>query len=376
MTVWIALLAYLALCLALRWWGRHVPPADERHPARTGDGWLLTLHRYRPAPGVPPRPTPVILGHGILMSRVCWELSAATSIPRWLAARGHDVWVAEYRGTASSQAPSRAARFAYDAREHGWLDAPAIVATVRAVTGRKRVSWVGHSMGGIVGYLFATRFPGSLHRLVTIGTPSRFGRGVEGRVLGPAGAALKRIDDPRLRLFTLLTLPFSVFAPWTGASVAIAAKNLRFRERAGLFGGSFQDVSSRLHLWFLGLKEQRGGVALGEPGNELAPGDLAELDVPHLAFASTGDLIAPPKTVRPAWARSGGHPKRYVLFGAPEPGIPTPRFGHNDLMCSAEALQHVWPMVAVWLEGDRTSLDALPGETGEAPPPPAEAGTA
>lgn len=376
MTLWIPLLAYLGLCLALRAWGRRLPPADERHPARTEDGWLLTLHRFRPPPGVAPRPVPVVLGHGILMSRICWELTPTLSVPRWLAARGHDVWVAEYRGTASSLAPSRAARFAFDAREHGWLDAPAIAATIRAVTGQAQLSWVGHSMGGIVAYLYGTRFPGSLHRLVTIGSPSRFGRGAEGRVLGPVGAVLRRIDDPRLRFFTLLTLPFSVFAPWTGSSVAIAPRNLSLRARAGLFGGSFQDVPSQLHLWFLGLKERRWGVALGEPGNDLAPGDLADLDVPHLAFASTGDLIAPPKTVRPAWARSGGRPKRYVLFGAPDPGLPRPVFGHNDLMCSAEALAHVWPLAARWLEEDPASLHALPGETGEERTPPAEAGTA
>lgn len=337
-----------------------MPPADERHPAPTDDGWVLTLHRFRPPPGVPVRPVPIVLAHGILMSRTCWELGPAVSVPRWLSERGHDVWVAEYRGTPSSLPPRGRDRWEYDAREHGWSDAPAIIARVQAVTAARRVSWVGHSMGGIVGYLYAARYGSeSLHRMVAIASPVRFGpgRGAFKRSLEIGRRGLDRLRVLPLWPFVFLTLPFSVFLPWTGSTLAINPRLLSLRERAGLFGGSFRDVSARLHAWFLDLKLGRQTVAAGEHEGHVAPGDFGQLRVPLLVLASTGDRIAPPKSVRPGWELAGSRAKRYVLFGEPRnESAPSPVFGHNDLMCSRASLECVWPLVAKWLEEEEEAL--------------------
>ncbi len=216
MTTWIALSLWLLLCAALVWWGRQIPPPDEVHTTPTDDGWVLSLYRFLPPPGVPRRPVPVILGHGILMSRFCWELGPAVSVPRWLAARGHDVWVAEYRGTPSSQPPPAGGRWRYDARDHGWSDVPAILDCVRSTTGAPTASWVGHSMGGIVAYLYASRFGSErLHRLVALASPMRFGagRGAFARSLPAARRAVGRIGLLPLSPLVFLTLPFAVFLP-------------------------------------------------------------------------------------------------------------------------------------------------------------------
>ncbi len=362
MSPWIAAAAWLLLCAALVWWGRSVPPADERHPAPTDDGWVLTLHRFRPPADRPVHPVPVVLGHGILMSRFCWELGPTISVPRWLADRGHDVFVAEYRGTPSSLPPHGKPRWRYDAREHGWSDAPAILAAVRGVTGARRVSWVGHSMGGIVAYLYAARHGSdALHRVVAIGSPARFGagKGAFKRSLGPARWGLGRLRTLRLWPAVFLTLPFAVFLPWTGSALAINPRLLSWRERAGLFGGSFRDVSAQLHGWFLDLKLGRQTVGAAEHEGHVAPGDLGRLQAPLLVLASTGDRIAPPRSVEAGWELAGSRQKKYVLLGDPRnEWAGSPVFGHNDLMCSRAALDCVWPMVADWLEADEAGLDA------------------
>jgi polyhydroxyalkanoate synthase len=363
-TLWYALLSWLLLCAALVRWGRSVPPPDEVHTVPTDDGWILSVYRFRPPAGVVARPVPVVLGHGILMSRFCWELGPAVSVPRWLAARGHDVWVAEYRGTPSSQPPPAGGRWVYDARQHGWSDLPAILDGVRAATGAPRVSWVGHSMGGIVSYLYAARFGSErLHRVVTIGSPSRFGpgRGPLRSAIGPLGALLARLGRVPLQPLVFLTLPFAVFLPWTGSRLAINPRLLGFRERAGLFGGSFRDVSAGLHGWFIALKVGRRVV--GDGAGDPAPGTLDRLTAPLLVIASTGDRIAPPRSVKPAWELAASRPKEYLLLG----GGDGPEFGHNDLMCSREALKRVWPRVAGWLEDDDDTLRARPPEASNDP---------
>lgn len=354
MTLALSAAAWLLFCLLLWRWGRSVAPADERHPAVTDDGWVLTLHRYRAAPEVPTHPVPVVLAHGILMSRRCWELGPDVSVPRWLAARGYDVWVPEYRGTPSSRAPSGAARWRYDARDHGWSDAPAFLDVIQAITGRPTVSWIGHSMGGIVGALYAARHGSDrLHRFVALGSPMRFGpgRGPIRRALGPAQWLLKRTRRAPLWPLVFLTLPFSVLLPSTGSRLAINPRLLTLRHRAGLFGGAFRDVSAQLHGWFVDLKVGRRTVATDSDAAHMAPGDLGRLVAPLLVVASSGDLIAPPASVLPGWEGAGSSRRKSVLFGGQRNEDPSsPVFGHNDLMCSRAALEHVWPQVVDWLE--------------------------
>ena len=144
--------------LALYAHGR--PVADERHPVETEDGWLLTLHRYLPADGAVRQPVPIVLGHGINMNRTAFELSRRGSMARALAARGHDVFVAEYRGEPSARPPLRGdnarKRWAYTLMDHAQHDLPAIIDTAARLGRSDRVSWVGHSMGGILLYLYAS----------------------------------------------------------------------------------------------------------------------------------------------------------------------------------------------------------------------------
>ncbi len=66
---------------------------DERHTARTADGWNLALRRYR-AVGKP-KPYPVICSHGMAGSHYIYDLHPDYSLARYLARQGFDVWLAE-----------------------------------------------------------------------------------------------------------------------------------------------------------------------------------------------------------------------------------------------------------------------------------------
>ncbi len=69
------------------------------------------------------------------------------------------------------------------------------MAKVREVTGRRRIFYCGHSMGGILGYGYAGMHPGELAGLIAIGAPSDLGRGfLPLRVAAQAGALVPAID--------------------------------------------------------------------------------------------------------------------------------------------------------------------------------------
>src|SRR5690348_4227676 len=72
---------------------------DERHVARTDDGWDLGLYRYRARNGRgTAKPFPVVMSHGMAGSRLIFDLHPEYSLARFLAARGFDVFLVDLRG--------------------------------------------------------------------------------------------------------------------------------------------------------------------------------------------------------------------------------------------------------------------------------------
>ena len=91
---------------------------------------------------------------------------------QWLADEGFDVFALDLRGAGESERGGPRAR-GFDAYVE--LDAPAAIDAVRAHTGAARVLWVGHSMGGLIGYQLVAD-PETRARvagLATLGSPIR-----------------------------------------------------------------------------------------------------------------------------------------------------------------------------------------------------------
>ena len=339
-------------------------PDGEPHLVTTEDGWTLTVWRFRPFGEARPGP-PVILGHGLMMNRWCWMLSEEGSMPLALAARGHDVWVPEYRGAASAKAPPgeptrhdgpKGWRF----EEHAALDLPAIIDAVCEATGSEQVHWCGHSMGGLVAYRYAVESGGErLASLVTLGSPVRFGH--VRRLFGPLGEPSRRLLDvlPQVpvRLFMHAVLPATVLFPELSMRTSGTARYLTLDERLTLMIRAFEDGSPALSRWFLDrwldelpiLPESLGGQ------------HFDRLTVPTLVLAGQSDALGPPQAVRPTFVETGRTRVAYRVFG--DPSAPEdqrgPALGHADLISGAVAMTWVLPQLASWLESEDPL--ALPG---------------
>ena len=362
------LLAWALTSVALALWAGQPPEADERHPVHTEDGWLLTLHRYLPAEGVPRQPIPLVLGHGIVMNRTCWELSPRSSLPRALAARGHDVFVAEYRGQRSSRPPQRGERagrrWDYDIDDHVRYDLPAIIDAACRLADAERISWVGHSMGGIVLYLYAARSGSDrLHRAVALGSPVHFGpwRGLHPALLRTATWLNRRLPHLPIKFGALAGLPFCALAPRIALRFCLNARHASTREAVRLAWTALEDVSSGVTGAFLGWISERQDLCPGDDEELDGPdrGGLRRLDVPLLVLGGREDLLASRRAVEPAFHRAGSQQAGFRLFGDtraedPDPGPP---FGHSDMVSSELCLEQVAPVVAEWLEGDAPRLD-------------------
>jgi len=123
----------------------------EIHQAETDDGYILTLHRIPPIDGA--HGHPVYLQHGLLGSSACWVTTGPKSLAFILNDAGYDVWMGNFRGNGYGRNhrhmdPDKDKEFwKFTLHEHALYDLPASLKVCLNVSDRKKLSYVGHSMG-------------------------------------------------------------------------------------------------------------------------------------------------------------------------------------------------------------------------------------
>jgi cholesterol oxidase len=114
-------------------------PAPQVHGFRTDDGVDLHLTRYHAG-----NKGPVLLTHGLGVSSAIYTIDTIdTNLVEFLAARGYDIWLLDYR--ASIALPTSLHRF--DADAVATYDYPAAVRTVLRLTGAADLQVVAHCFG-------------------------------------------------------------------------------------------------------------------------------------------------------------------------------------------------------------------------------------
>jgi cholesterol oxidase len=114
-------------------------PEPETHLARTSDGKILRLTRYRAG-----RKGPLVLSHGLGVSSLIFSIDTIEpNLLEYLAAAGYDCWLLDYR--ASVDLPY--ARELWTADDVATRDYPAALTKVRTVTGSPTVQVLAHCFG-------------------------------------------------------------------------------------------------------------------------------------------------------------------------------------------------------------------------------------
>jgi predicted alpha/beta hydrolase len=289
--------------------GSDAAPRVER--IHTRDGVALAVHRLGD-----PAATPVILAPGTFSNWSFWLGTRGTGFARYLARRGFEAWVVDFRGHGQSQRPAPGQDWNFD--DWGRFDLPAVVAEVMR-TGRRPLL-VGHSAGG-------------------------------------ASALAAVAGDAQVRAAVAAIVVLATPLPWLQRWRRLAAHALRLASRhlsafpARLLGLGPEDELPGVMAQWMGWN--LSGRWTGRDGTDYAAA-LRAVDLPLLFLAGAGDSrFAPPDACRGLFELIGSTDHLFLLAGL-ETGF-SRDFGHVDLVVSREARAEVWPLLADWLRAHAPS---------------------
>jgi pimeloyl-ACP methyl ester carboxylesterase len=149
---------------------------ERLHWVVTRDGVRLAVTEILGTQGS--RAPSVLLLHGLAQNRRAF---LEGTFPDWLLRRGHRVYVGELRGHGQSaggrEGPPHSSAIALE--DYLSEDLPALVQWVLGKNGGHPILLAGHSLGGVLAYLFSASALGAqcLRGVVTFGAPASVGRG-------------------------------------------------------------------------------------------------------------------------------------------------------------------------------------------------------
>lgn len=309
----------------------------------TADGAAIALHHH-PADG-----PPVLLVHGIASNHHFWDLDEEHSFAGWLQARGWDTWLLDLRGHGDALYDRDGNRqfSGWTIDDYGRHDVAAAIDHVRACTGYAQVAYVGHSMGGMVGGIYAVSGgEAALASLVVVGSPAafdlddplhRFAR----TALAGGGAALWWVETP---VFAAAAADLGGAVPGRLHERLYNPENLE----PATVDRMLRTVTSPLsrqemaHLARM-LREERFVSADGTV--DYAEG-LTHLRVPTLAIGGAHDEVVPAERVR-VWVERVAGEREWWLAGTE--GGAASDYGHLDLGLGERADEEVYPRILGWI---------------------------
>jgi pimeloyl-ACP methyl ester carboxylesterase len=325
------------------------------------------------APAVPdPGKLPVVLCHGLGLNGTFWSITD-DHLPGQLAARGYDVFVVDLRGSGESarvgkigeiNARLRETPFlelgegAWNVDQMAFYDVPAVLDYVTRQTGRDRVNWIGHSLGGMLIFPFLELSPEANRIANFVGM----------------GSTITLAEAPQrdmLRANTGLQLLGRFVS--TGR---LGRPLMHFRfpglDRIDQFYYTSENVDKRTTARFYGYTlEDPGRSALRQLAPYLTSGHFVSADrkvdyaalLPRvttatLLIAGESDCMSDIPSTELTLAGLSSPDKSLMCFGKREGQIAD--YGHCDLVWSRYAPSEIFPPLIDWLDHRQATALASP----------------
>lgn len=361
----VALTAGVALAAHLSFWGRRLAVRrsfDAKLTAVADDGWKLEVRHWLPRGEA--SLGPVVLSHGFMNNADAMTLPGPNDLAVRFRDAGFEVFAVSLRGATGSAALPRGGRFAaVDFDAHVLRDAPAVLRLVEAVSGPKKVLWVGHSMGGLIGLALAQGpDAGRLAGVAALGSPTHWAA-VGGllRFLAWVGRPLAAMGRLPVRL------PAQLVGPWAGRG-PFPTPDLPF-----IRGRNTEPSLLQTTAWHAlddapaGTLRQMADNLLADvwrlrDGTDLRAG-LARIQLPVFLAGADSDQLAPLAGIV-ATHGALGTPDRQLLKLGTAHGSKA-EYGHGDLLVGRNAPEELFAPLIAWAK--RVASGGAPSVRQEAP---------
>ena len=329
--------------------------------AVTEDGWEIAVYHY-PAKNEKQDKYPVVLCHGMALNSFYWHVTADNNFPQWLADRGYDVWACDLRGNGQSRYRKRYDRFVgintrkksgayWTVDDYANFDVPAVLRYVSEKTGKPKISWIGHSMGGMVLYAYLVNHPDDelVGNFVTLGSPIIMPQppnDILGKMVKDADIINVALDMKLMKMVLRSAATASLMAPNELDILYYRRDNVTSAAIVSLWANSCENIER-------GVSEQlMEMVKTGDFWSAALDTDYAtearRINVPILLICAKADNMAPEIAVQYAYHRVGSADKTYRLFALANKY--SADYGHCDLITGKNARREVYPVIIEWLD--------------------------
>jgi len=320
-------------------WSRFYPAeiCPEQLRARAADGVELRIHRVPPPRGRGPA---VVLCHGLSSNHRGLHFPGR-SLAGWLAAHGYDIYLPDLRGSGESDRPAH-----WDLDDHVFRDVPAILDAVRTKSGRERVHWIGHSMGGVILFCHGIAHPDApITSGITIASSLDYTEGESGyRNLLPIRSVLEKLPGIPYGTAMHLLAPVLCRMPTPIESFQVWPRNIEPEVVRHLLAISFHTVPIRLLASLATTFDERGLCDRRQALHYLE--QAGRYRIPTLLLAGTKDRQVAVPAVEKTARLLGGRTEIEILGKA---GGQEEEYGHWDLILGKRARTEVWPRLLRWL---------------------------
>lgn len=317
--------------------------SQNTHFVETPDNWNIALSSYTPKEQVS-KAHPVLLCHGLGSNRLAYNLDKEHSLALFLAAQGYDVYAVDLRGHGLSEKPGAGGsdkKWDWGFNEYAYEDLPSAINKVIELSGKEKLHFIGHSMGGILLYcLQAMNQNLSIQSGMTIGSTLNYHNSKTVFNLFVKFKPLTGlINKAPIHYTALLSSALTQFSRIFIDPVYVCADNVETQSYRKLMENSMQATSAKV-LSELALAINGKGMKNREGVRYEALLNEAGYSFPILAIAGTRDTQCSPE----AAARFGTHWQNFgKKYGH------SCNYGHMDLLSGENSPQEVWPEIELWL---------------------------
>lgn len=309
---------------------------------RTNDACEIRLHKQ--AAHGPHHRAPVLLVHGFAANAHMWRPpSQEGSLASFLNHHGYPVYAIDLRHRRG--APQKD----WNLDDYVLFDIPTALGYIQDDTGCQQVHWIGHSMGGMLGYMYQALAGSSrLLSLTTLGSPGLKAPLTHGPTMG-LGNSLFRLVRFGLSTGRLDLIPRQVMAYLLKLGLLSDQHH-----RRDLGRHYEEDLKTKHILGNISFDEIRQITSITSRKGVHSPrfrfyyhDHRENIQAPLLALAGNRDYIVPAKLVERGFLDANTPHKTFKILNPRENGGP---YGHLDLIMSPYAKDDIWLPILDWVE--------------------------